>query len=77
MDIHGIGWAVLQLKSGFKVDREGWNGKNMWIALQTPDENSKMTEPYVYMKTVQDTFIPWLGSQADLLATDWQVVEED
>lgn len=30
-----IGWAVAQLKEGKRVCREGWNGKNMWLALMT------------------------------------------
>jgi hypothetical protein len=71
--MNGIGWAVKEMHNGNKVARSGWNGKNMWVALQVPDANSKMTEPYVYMKTVQGTFVPWLCSQADLLATDWSV----
>jgi hypothetical protein len=33
-----------------------------------------MTQPYVYIHTVQGDRIPWLCSQADLLAIDWEVV---
>jgi len=29
---------------------------------------------YIAMKTAQDNVVPWLASQTDLLATDWQVV---
>lgn len=67
-----IGWAVKQLHHGSKVRRSGWNGKNMWLELQTPDENSKMTLPYVYMSTAQGDLVPWLCSQTDLLAVDWE-----
>lgn len=28
--------------------------------------------PYVMMCTVDGTFVPWLCSQTDLLATDWE-----
>ena len=28
-----LGWALLQLKSGHKVRREGWNGKGMYLWL--------------------------------------------
>jgi hypothetical protein len=73
--MNGIGWAVKEMHDGKKVARSGWNGKNMWIALQSPDQQSKMTEPYVYMKTAQGGLIPWLCSQADLLATDWSVAQ--
>ena len=63
--------ALILLKHGAKVCREGWNGKNMWIALQTPDNGSKMTSPYIYIKTAQGDLIPWLASQTDILAEDW------
>jgi hypothetical protein len=45
----------------------------MWLTLQVPDTNSKMSLPYVYMKTVDDKLVPWLCSQTDLLAEDWLV----
>ena len=67
-----IGQAVAAMRAGRRVARAGWNGKGMWLALQVPDAHSKMTESYVYMKTAQGGLIPWLCSQADLLATDWE-----
>jgi hypothetical protein len=70
-----IGWAVKQLHNGERVCRSGWNGKNMYLELQVPDANSKMTLPYVYMRTAQGDLVPWLCSQTDLLATDWQIAE--
>lgn len=70
-----IGWAVKQLWDHKRVARSGWNGKNMYLELQVPDAHSKMTLPYVYMRTVQGDLVPWLCSQTDLLATDWEVVE--
>jgi hypothetical protein len=69
-----IGWAVEQLRSGKRVARSGWNGKEMYLKLQVPDDGSKMTLPYVYIRTVQSDLVPWLCSQSDLLAKDWQVV---
>lgn len=68
-----IGNAVAALKEGMRVRRAGWNGKGMHLELQVPDSGSKMTEPYVYMKTAQGGLIPWLCSQADLLAEDWEI----
>jgi hypothetical protein len=70
-----IGEAVHHLQEGRKVARSGWNGKDMYLMLQVPDANSKMTLPYVYMKTAQGDLVPWLCSQTDLLATDWSVVD--
>lgn len=74
-DPETIGWAVKQLWNRSKVRRAGWNGKGMWLALQVPDENSKMSLPYVYMKTADDKMVPWLCSQTDLLAVDWELAE--
>lgn len=67
-----IGDAVLAMKGGAAVTRAGWNGKDMWLQMQVPDAHSKMTLPYVFMKTVQGDLVPWLCSQTDLLAEDWE-----
>lgn len=69
-----FGQAVESLKNGKSVAREGWNGKNMNLSLQTPDENSKMTLPYIYMKTVTGDLVPWLASQTDMLSSDWNEI---
>lgn len=72
-----FGSALEALKSGMKVSRQGWNGKGLWLELQRPDENSKMTLPYIFIsypddaKTTPGARVPWLASQTDLLAEDW------
>ena len=71
----GIGNAIRAMWGGSKVSRQGWNGPDQHLAIQTPDENSKMTLPYIYIRTVQGDLVPWLASQTDLLATDWIVVD--
>lgn len=71
----GIGNAVKEMQKGLKVRRAGWNGKGMWLELQVPDEHSKMTLPYVYIRTAQGDLVPWLCSQTDLLAFDWELAE--
>lgn len=69
-----FGGAIVALKGGNIVARKGWNGKGMWLKLQVPDAHSKMTLPYIYMKTAQDDLVPWLASQTDILAEDWELV---
>jgi Protein of unknown function (DUF2829) len=69
-----FGDAIRCMERGQRVQRAGWNGKNMWIALQASDEHSKMTLPYIFMKTAQDDLVPWLASQSDMLAKDWRIV---
>jgi len=71
-----FGQALEELKRGRKVQRAGWNGKGMFLALQVPDAHSKMKLPYIYMSTVSGDFVPWVASQTDLLSTDWDVIAE-
>lgn len=66
-----FGLALVALKGGGRVARDGWNGKGMYLELQRPDAGSKMTLPYIFMRTVQGDLVPWLASQTDLLAEDW------
>lgn len=75
-----FGSALNALKSGGKVQRDGWNGKGLWLELQTPDAHSKMTLPYIFINYPHDAQntpgarVPWLASQTDVLAEDWRVV---
>ncbi len=82
--------ALVHLKSGYKVAREGWNGKGMFIFL-VPGSTFKVNRPpllgiypegteinyhaHVDMKTADNKVVPWLASQTDLLAEDWMIVE--
>jgi len=80
MESQGIGWAIKQMRNGSSVRRSGWNGKGMWLSMQIPDANSKMTLPYVYIEYPvghpaypQGSRVPWLASQTDLLSDDWEI----
>lgn len=76
----------LKAKTGSKVRRNGWNGKGLSIELQVPDANSKMTLPYLFMNYPStpasdiapvshiNARVPWLASQTDILAEDWDMV---
>lgn len=65
--------ALNFIKSGNFITRSGWNGKDMYCALQVPDEHSANTLPYIYFITVQGQRVPWVASQTDLLAEDWHI----
>lgn len=76
-----FGQALHELKCGCAMARKGWNGKGIFIKLQVPDQNSKMTSPYIYIDTTglqsdnsdaPRSCVPWLPSQTDLLAEDWE-----
>jgi hypothetical protein len=71
-----IGNAVDRMRDGSHVRRAGWNGKGMWIALtpgQPVDAAGTFCRPFVFMSTVDGSLIPWLCSQTDLLAIDWEL----
>ncbi|MGX4600254.1 DUF2829 domain-containing protein [Faecalimicrobium sp. JNUCC 81] len=79
-----FGIALEYIKKGYKVARKGWNGKGIFIELQRPNEHSKMTHPYIYIDTTglqtnnldaPKDRVPWLASQTDMLAEDWQVTK--
>jgi hypothetical protein len=76
-----IGEAIQEMRLGMKVARKGWNGKGMWLqfvpgglALIHGGKEPIAMLPYIVMKTVSDQFVPWLCSQTDLLAQDWERV---
>jgi len=71
--VGSFGWALYYLKQGARVTRIGWNGPGQFLELQTPDNSSKMTMPYIYIFTVQGELVPWVASQTDLLALDWEL----
>lgn len=81
--------ALRALKEGKRVQRAGWNGKGMFIFL-VPGSVFQVNRPpllgiypegttinyhgHVDMKTADDQVVPWLCSQTDLLAVDWQEI---
>jgi hypothetical protein len=67
--------ALVSLKQGYQARRKGWNGKGLWVKMQVPDEHSKMSLPYVYIKSIDDRLVPWVPSQTDLLCEDWEVLD--
>lgn len=82
--------ALSLLKSGAAVARSGWNGKGMFLflipgsrfmvaagrpmAAFLPVGSEVDYHAHIDMKTAQGYVVPWLASQADLLAEDWEVV---
>lgn len=81
--------ALDALKCGALVQRAGWNGKGMFLYLVAGSEfvvnrppllgiykeGTKITyAPHIDMKAADGVCVPWLASQTDLLAIDWQEV---
>lgn len=68
--------AMMRLKPGLPLRRKCWP-EDMHIELQTPDENSKMTAPYLFISVGSDYRIPWVPTCVELFATDWTIVDHE
>lgn len=83
-----FGTAIETAKSGSRIARKGWNGKSQYVELATcisyknplgeiinaeHDAIGNCALAFVGTSGVQ---MGWLASQADMLADDWQIVED-
>ena len=76
-----FGEALAYVKNGGKTARAKWISGGMWIRHVEPEGTSDFdygmeNMPYLEMKTADDTLIPWVASQEDLLAEDWMLLED-
>lgn len=46
-------------------------GKDVCIKCQRPDENSKMTHPYLYVSS-RYGMVPWMPTQVELFSEKWE-----
>ena len=85
-----FGHAIVALKAGLRVSRAGWNGKGMFLFLVPGSVFTVNREPllsvlgegtevdyhaHIDMRTATGQIVPWLASQTDVLADDWQITE--
>lgn len=83
-----FGAAIMALKAGRRVAREGWNGKGMFVYLVPAasypaqrgaakawagDDAMIPYRAYLAMSTVDGDVVPWVASQTDILAEDWEL----
>jgi hypothetical protein len=88
---YGFSGALVALKQGRRVFREGWNGEGMFLFLVQgstfnvnrpphlgiyPEGTEIRYHAHIDMKTAQGDVVPWVASQTDLLADDWYENEE-
>lgn len=81
-----FGEAIRAVKAGHRVARAGWNGSGMFLFLVPgstftvnrppllgiyPEGTEVQYHAHIDMKTAQGYVVPWLASQADMLAEDW------
>lgn len=84
-----FGQAIQLLKEGKRVQRNGWNGKNQYIELATNisykntkgeiinTEHEAIGNKAIAFIGTSGVQLGWLASQADMLAEDWKIVEEE
>lgn len=88
-ELFDFGQAIKYLKDGKRVQRQGWNGKNQYIELATNisykntnnetinAEHEAIGNKAIAFVGTSGVQIGWLASQADMLAEDWKIVEEE
>ncbi len=84
-----FGEALTILKRGGRVTRSGWNGKGIFVYLVPgstftvnrapllgiyPEGTEINYRPHIDMKAADGSCVPWLASQTDVLAEDWETV---
>lgn len=85
-----FGYALDLVKEGGRACRAGWNGKGMFIFLVPGSTFEVNRAPllgiypagtkvdyhaHIDMKTADGQIVPWLASQTDILADDWEPVD--
>jgi len=68
-----FGDAFEAVKKGNAMRLPQWSPEVL-IKAQYPDENSKMTAPYLYVESRVGRF-PWKETMIELFSEDWEVVE--
>lgn len=61
------------LTTDYKFTRDEWED-DTYITIQRPDDNSMMTERYIYME-VDGKKIPWTPTMQDMISNDWLMIE--
>lgn len=83
-----FGQVLEFVKKGKLISRAGWNGKGMFLYYVPGSQfevnraplNAIFPEgtvidysPHIDMKTADGKCVPWLASQTDILAEDWEL----
>lgn len=86
-EIMNFGEALERVKSGKKIQREGWNGKNQFVELGShvsyvrPNgeavnaNHEAMGNQVLVFYGTSGVQVGWLASQADMLAEDWRAAD--
>lgn len=67
-----FGQAFEKVRCGHGMRLESWD-ESVVIRAQFPDENSKMTAPYLYVDSKFGR-VPWKETMIELFSEEWMVV---
>lgn len=83
-----FGLAIEAAKRGMKIKRCGWNGKDQYVELASGisyknasgeivnvDHQAIGNKAFAFVGT-SGVQMGWLASQADMLADDWEIVQD-
>ena len=82
-----FGEAIKKVKAGYKIQREGWNGKEQYVELArgisyinaqgniVNVEHAAIGNKALAFVGASGVQLGWLASQADMLAEDWKCIE--
>ena len=59
-----------------KFRRLGW-ANVVYISVMPPIRGGKMDRPYIYAHDLMQKNSPWLASQVDLFADDWELMKPE
>jgi len=78
--------ALVRIRNGSRLARQGWNGKDMFLFL-VPGSTFEVNrppllgiypagtqinyQPHIDIKTADGRIVPWVAAQSDLLGEDW------
>ncbi len=77
MTAQDFGWALFQMRKGYRVARIAWTTTSCWIAIAAPDldmdaDTLSITCPHI-VHSQNGNIIPWSPTHADLLMVDWML----
>ena len=64
--------AIHFMEDGEKIRLPKWS-PDVFIAIQKPDEHSKMTAPYFYV-TSRFGMVPWIPTMIEMFSKEWNIV---
>lgn len=62
--------ALIELKKGQRLKRNGWNGKNLYVTTYV---STYCDDMFVIVNAITASVSCWVPSVSDLYAEDWEI----